>query len=716
VTVESGLATFQDEEEKIVTYPFSNLPFPIVNNPYPDQTPVQMLSRWYQINTKQYTTTSAASITQFLSEGLFQVANVQRSLSTFAYFRFKAIEFRVQYSSVPMVYGWLTGTCLPFNTQFSSNGDMLASHTDTVLLDLSCQQDVTFSSPWISPEQWLDVMRYYTGSTLTEVNQTHLLSVGNIVNPVHVLDSGATNTVTLQIFARFVEPEVAGHVEMSLSPPSPFTAQMDKVKAFDFLKIPSMFGQGTMSMPMRGLNPNDEFGGQIMESLRSTEVAGAPKSAPSPSQDPDEPELKPNLYGSLVCTSPKYVLGSGNQSTGSRDYSVLDILRIPTRLQAGTIDSSFTFTCGVQDRYSRISYFSQLYRMWRGSIEYTLVLFSSPFVTARYNLVLNFPTDQTPLLGILGNKIIQDITVRGTTRVSFTVPYLYPTQWMLTPWQGISGNDPFISIEIISAPESVGDITPEILYVLYECAAPDFQFRSLVNPMPLPETFTAQMRTSEFVVSRDLFSGNSKPLGFSDDSEMSISSLLSRWSYSVPSDYRNPPGMRAVTSGVFQNVCQVFAFYSGQIKHKLWIDPGANPYVPVVMKMESFIGTGAIGPALQERFEDGIVYVSNEITQVLECTVPFLAMSQYWPTKDDTVATFALGRFMWRPELFNATVSVTPEVSLVSAGPDFSLYFPVPPPPTTFWASTQVSAFKKPRNFGTPTVSLSDEKSLEGDL
>lgn len=713
MTVESGLATFQDEEEKIVTYPFSNLPFPVVNNPYPDQTPVQMLSRWYQINTKQYTTTSVAGFTNFFSEDLFQVANVQRSLSTFAYLRFKAIEFRIQYSSVPMVYGYLTCSCIPNGTQYGDDNSV-SSHTDTVLLDLSCQQDVIMSSPWISPEQWMDVMRYYTGSILTEVNNAHRLVVINGANPVHVLDSGATNTVTLQIFARFVEPEVAGHVEMSLSPPSPFTAQM---KGFEsFLKMPSMFGQGTMAMPQRGLNPNDEFGEQIMESLKSTSVAIAPKSGPSPSGDPNEPELKPNLYGSLVCTNPKYVLGSGNQSTGARDYTVLDILRIPTLLQSGTIDSAFTFTCGVQNRWSRISYFSQLYRMWRGSIEYTLVLFSSPFVTARYNLVLNFPTDQVPLLGILGNKIIQDITVRGTTRVSFTVPYLYPAQWTPTIWQSGPGNDPFVTIEIISAPESVGDLTPDILYVLYECAAPDFQFRSLVNPIPLPEAFTAQMKTSEFVRSRELFSGNSKPLGFSDDTEMSISSLLSRWSYSVPQSYRYPTQMRSVTTGVFQNVCQLFAFYSGQIKHKLWIEPGANPYSPVVMKMESLIATGVSGLALQERVEDGIVYVSNEITQVLECTVPFLATCQFWPNFSDTVAEFASGRVIWRPELFNSTMSVYPALSLVAAGPDFSLYYPVPPPPIDYWVSTTTSDIKKPRNFGTPTVSLSDEKSLEGDL
>jgi hypothetical protein len=107
VSVETGLATFQDEEEQIISYPLDNVPGPKVENPFPDQTPKRLLERWYQIGNTTYTTaTSSGYYVEKLST-LMEVANVRMALSTFYYLKFRAVEFRVQYSTVPMVYGWL---------------------------------------------------------------------------------------------------------------------------------------------------------------------------------------------------------------------------------------------------------------------------------------------------------------------------------------------------------------------------------------------------------------------------------------------------------------------------------------------------------------------------------------------------------------------------------------------------------------------------------
>jgi hypothetical protein len=581
------------------------------------------------------------------------------------------------------------------------------------------------SSPWISPDQWINLSQYYAigGTLVSDVDRIHRITVWNDANPVHLLDSGATNTITLQVFARLVDPVVAGHVDLSVEP-SVFTAQM---KGFGFSDLPKVFdGFKAMSMDWvgRGTNPNDEFRDEISEHIRSTESGGKPKVAPSPSYDPDEPELKPNLYGSMVCSNPKYVLGTGNQTTGTRDYTILSMMRIPTIITWGTVDSAAEWSVHPDpDTYSRISYLSQMYRMWRGGIEYTIIFFSSPFVTARLNLVLTYPGDLEPSIHTLGNKVIQDITIRGTTRVAFTVPYLFPHEWQATPWQEASGYartpPPKIQMFIVSPPESIGDVVPEILFVVYETAAPDFRFRSLTNPSQIYSAppFEAQMRTASFVKSRELFNGRTAQLGYPDDTEMTVSGLLSRWSYSTPGAYHYP--MESVIStgpkGVFSAVCQLFLFWSGQVRHKMMFGEPTDPTDLSILsaQMVTLVSSGTGGVPVTSRVEDGMTIINQSVTQVLEVTVPFLSANEF-------ESTYAVGAFRmthnWRPywtfAVYNDRQSINPTEDFVAAGPDFSLYYPMPPPPLPFWSQNATAIagleIKKPQNFGVKTVSLSE--------
>jgi len=726
-TVESGLVSYKDQEEQIETFPVDSVPGYLVENPFPTQAPKEILSRWYQIGFTTYTQTSPAGFTDRVINPLFTIPAIQQALKTFKYLRFKSVEFKIQYSTVPTVYGYVIMTCLP-RQLYPTTGEaaeVLASHTDAVILDFSMQQDVVISSPWLSPEQWIDMTKYYQaiGNVSNEIQSAFVLRIWNPDNPVNVLDSTATNSVKLLFFARFVEPEVSGHID---SVAATFEAQS---KFFDYTHF-------------RGTNPNDEFRKPIedhMNRLNSTKTEAAPKSATSPSSDPDEPELKPNLYGSLVVSNPKYVLGSGNQTTGTRDWSVLDLMRLPTLVNRGILDNStaptFLVIADPGARYSRISYMSQMYRMWRGTFNYTLIIFSSPFVSARCNVVLTYPGDLLPLVLTVGNKVIQDVTIRGTTRVDFQVPYLYPTQWQPTRWQSTTtySQAPTVNVFMVSPPEGNGDVEPTLPFLLYESAHTDFRFRSLVNPYPtrLPDSFTAQMKVMELHSDEKLFSGVASSLPFPDDSEMRISQLLTRWSW----NYNDIPSFQAPTEatdtssgGVFITLARIFGFYSGQIKHKFLVvpfDPTTNdPFNEVQVKMISYIGfiTEPNGVPGKQKVEDGLVIVSQQITQVIEAVVPFLNTGEFLPCgRVDQFADFDFAgqRMVWLPQIFNDYSTISPSFDMVSGGSDFSFYYPIPPRPYSLWPSagyqpSSPEQFKKSLNF-TETISLteSSQESFE---
>jgi hypothetical protein len=710
VDVEVGLATYRDQEEQIETYPIVDVPPNKVGNPFPTQTPKAILERWYQVYQMNFSQTQAAGENSIHCGNLFLERAIYNCLRTFKFLKFSAIEFKIQYSTVPTVYGWLIATCLP-KALFSTLDylPVLASHTDSVILDLSCQQDVTISAPWISPEQWIDLTDYYQGSggILISVQSAFVLRVYNSANPVKVLDSTAINTIKLQVFMRFCDAEVAGHID-DLEPPKPvgFFSQSKGFFGAGAQRLQDVFGQQTYGIPQRGTNPNDEFRDVILDHIRSTSTNNQPKTAVSPSSDPDEPELKPNVYGSLVCSAPKYVLGTGNQSTGSRDWRINDILALPTLIGEGELSFSLSVPTILaraqpEEIYSRISYMSQMFRMWRGTFNYTLIIFSSPFVTARLNLAIVYEGDQLLSVNTVGNKIIQDVTVRGTTRVDFQVPYLFGTQWQPTYWQGAGSvgypQGPQIYSQMISAPEGNGDLTPVLPYLLYESAHSDFRFRSLINPFPVlsEDTFVSQMRVSDLHRVSKLFNGVTESLGYLDDTESTISQMLNRWSNSVPGFYSLPVNTNADSAGVFSIVCQLFGFYSGQIKHKMLVasEDTADPFDQIIVVMDNLIEvvvSPSYGIPLRQRVEDGMTIISNQVSQVFEFVAPFLANCSFLPcSSEENNLVFSRGRLIWKPNLFitGVDIPVVPTWSMVAAGPDFSLYYPIPPGTVTSWPS-----------------------------
>lgn len=738
--IERGLATFQDQEEQTVTVCPDAVPRPSVGNPYPDQTAKAICERWYSIDSKSLTKTTATGtylLTPFYS--LVNQAVLQEALSSFRYVRWSHIELRIQNSTMPQMYGWVGYSSLPvlFYPTGALYDEVLSrlSFQDATLFDIAVQNDVTSIIPWRAPDQWCDWYDQYQLATANDVdaayNRATLLWPAN---PVHVLSSTATPTVTFQIFARFQGFETSAHVnsrdDLVVEGQSKY---METASSFF-----NVMKDVTLNIPQRGLDPNSEFRAEIMPHYNKSNE----EKAQSPTVPPEDPDLRNNPYGSTTFSSGRYVAGTGTQIAPHHNYTIRDIIRMPSCHQVSSILSSDTLRlieqCQPDATWSYLGYMSQMFRMWRGSIDYTIVFFSSPFISARFNVVVAW--GKTAPTGTIGNEIVKDVTIRGTTVVQITVPFLNGGQWAPTYWQRNAAYDGYISfprlyIKVVQPPVSVGDISCDIPYVLFKRAGVDFEFRSLISPAPKfddPPVVEGQMLVSSLMSAEVTGGGGLVVLPNTSDTELSINDMCRRWSgrkcsgayYKYPSPVKEPYITNKHTLGVFDTLAQLFCFWSGQIRIKGLPDTGS--LLTACWHTRNFINaSGVDGMEACQRPEDGMAVIQVDLTQVLDVTCPFLATTQFLPIPDPNSLLYSYSfplattpRLWWDgfPHYEDGS-DVDFDLFYIAGGEDYSLYLPIPPPALTFWPSNGFkpsldlqNVYRKGHGIVTETCSTSDEQ------
>ncbi len=329
--VERGLATFQDQEEQSTTVASDAVPVPLLHNPYPDQTASTIMTRWYFIDSKTLTKTTAAGSYRLNPFALLlNQPALQDTLVSFRYLKYSAIELRFQSSTMPQMYGWVGYSSFPRGMLNSSSiapaPYPALSFEDAILFDLAVQNDVSAIIPWRSPDQWVDWYDQYqlgTGNNIdTNLNCAELFWNAN---PVRVLQSTSAPSVTFQVFARFVNPITAGHVN-SLDDLQ-YETQSGFMKHVVGMESVVNVLEGTVNLPFfRGSNVNDVHRDEIMPHYNKTNA----ESSASPQIPPNDPDLRNNPLGSLSYSSARYVAGSGTQLAPSRSYTVKSILRMPT--------------------------------------------------------------------------------------------------------------------------------------------------------------------------------------------------------------------------------------------------------------------------------------------------------------------------------------------------------------------------------------------------
>lgn len=729
--IEKGLTTFQDEEKEISAQPINNVPKFFQINPYPSQTPTRILERWYYTLPVTFTHSTSSTAETVVNGMSYLLDNVsfRAALYSFQLLRWRHIEYRIQYSSVPFQYGVLACSCLPRKAQGLSSSpyfpNAIASHTDTVLLDLSCQQDVVIRSPWLFNFHWYDWAEEFADDT-SFFDRYNTLTIGNFGSPVKYLSSETPTSITLQISVRLVGVECAAHVQAFLTEEkikkirARYVTQSTTSELLDAVlpgssQVLKLFENGGI-----GVSEVVKVGEQVAPELISTvkEAVGAARSAFADEKDGDNPDLRQNPYGSMIASASRMLTATGTVKSrfptledpsggGLRsDYTVMDILNIPSCLGQYLLPVDSTplplFFYPGQD-WSRIGYFSQMFRYWRGSRKYSLVFFSSPFITARVTVSILWDANVVP--GVPGDCLLNDVTIRGTTCVDIVLPYMNPQSWLPTfchVSSAISSYSVYLPRIVVQTLEisAQGDVTPIVPILVYEKAGPDFQFRSLINPGPLGTNFipptegrdkyVTQMRAISLCAGNDT-TANSSP-AYSVDSEVSISSMVRRWSPLSTLPIGSSEDMWPVVAfispvnnpSVFDVVATMFLGFAGQMRFKGNVSPTTtgmicahtNPILQIDDVPRAFIC---------ERSEDGMVVVDAQLTRVLECTIPFL-VSQDWVYCNNELSAPRINTFNY-PVFFHKTdgTAVEFDACYKAAGDDFSLFYPIPPPPREAW-------------------------------
>jgi hypothetical protein len=343
---ETGLSTFQLEEEVLVTQAPSDKVMPdfIITDAYPDQTPDQIMTRWYQ-------TAVSSTLTDTTAAGLIELARpsiiltqpaVKGAMLSYRYLQFAAIEYKVQFSTTPMVYGW---ACLSTKGSYFiySTGStdiqtyQLLSQDDAVIVDFSVQEEINLTAEWRSPAQMYDL------ETGGDIDSIHQLYLGWYANPVKKFNAAAPGSVTFQVFCRFVRPRLLGHVYNTGLSERGFERAESQMQA---MVGGIAGGVGMAGLAWAGEKASTFLGNTAYKYAEKTASTYVEESLnglldeteeASPEADPD---LRPSVYGSMTKSRPRYILGTGALGSREKKNGVKSYIMMPTFVNLWTLSNT----------------------------------------------------------------------------------------------------------------------------------------------------------------------------------------------------------------------------------------------------------------------------------------------------------------------------------------------------------------------------------------
>jgi len=349
---------------------------------------------------------------------------------------------------------------------------------------------------------------------------------------------------------------------------------------------------------------------------------------------------------------------------------------------------------------TRLGFYSMFWKLWRGSITFDIVIISSPFISARLLFFLDFFTDDE--VPAVGDVPLKDVTVRGTTKITITVPYLnsHPMQ----PGLGYGNqsytqrNVPQLTCSQMVPPHYDGDVAPTIQLFIWTRPGPDMRFfckrdpNELVNVSPPVKRVSFQMKIADFQDVDPIFQsrleGVTNVKGTWEDMLMQYS----------PSDTLNIEFLSTDSGPArpFDLIGSLFKFWTG-VTHLKLVAPLAleDQYIGAFMSDYNFGAFSTEGPPLFDRAWDGASLINTSDTRVLEVTIPYQCSVPCRPTSL-AVTEFGSGYYTagasdWiQPWIVTSTHSTDIPKIYLAAGKDFTYFYDYPPPPFWFWPSFRV--------------------------
>jgi len=394
-----------------------------------------------------------------------------------------------------------------------------------------------------------------------------------------------------------------------------------------------------------------------------------------------------------------------------------------------------------------LQYFKQFFAQWRGSIKFMFKFSGCSFIQARMRLSVGYamtPRTVDPDSSDWLNSLVptEDFTINGPCVKTMTIPFIWAWDWAQTVYASsypsdVVGPVPIIQMTLLNI-QTAGNVAAAIPCTIWTSAGDDFQFRfpQFVKGPPASmkgdncSRIEDDWRSSPFPTPPGMHKG-----GYSRKPEISplyVEDLITRWS----TYYKNtgvPTGSLSVVPAatrcpidcgttpnsvvsVFQAVCQLFMWYTGDIDFQFTSSPRTTyegvgsyqNYQPGIMAT----GWGARSNVVDDDFsidwqypDNGISFVdmNNWSRQII--TVPFVSELAATPTamfdleytrgwletELNLAATLDQKPFfaaIYHPQTDGGVVtpsSSSIELALCRAGRSFQLMGLLPLPPYRFW-------------------------------
>lgn len=747
-------------------------------NPYPDQGLKPVLSRLYQIDQFQWTsaTPSGDLLAEFsFPRDLLKIPTIYRYLTNFRYLR-SAVKFQLRINSTPMHYGQLIVCMAPHLPDHPTGVNWKGvawsksiywwSQFEVIEMSVNGQTTVEIEIPFISSESFFDLTTDSTDFNATEGYMGKVMIF--CTAPLKTQTASGVASVDVTAWASLVDPEVTGFtyaanhaaptaVKANVFKPHMATREAEvrsekglvtqvaeaAVKLTDTAKsIPIIADVASIANPIAkavanvanqlGLDKpttvevihryvqNSQTGFANVKGLDGVERISA---------DPESRNANDNVF----CT---------------KDYNQFQNYKLlPALIELGYFDSTYQINdeiwstpvaptkCAVESS-SKVTYMTYLaelashFRYWRGSMKFRVAFICSKFISARV-VIEWIPNefDSSLVDGTdSGNFQRMTVDINGDTVVTFCIPYLGNTPYLIVPTPDLfTTNDETqircfngkLTIRVVNPPVVVESTDQsQIYYTIWMAGGEDFQvdrptglwqnYHDLAS-YPIPEAeFRPHMGTLQTV--REQFSVTFQSL--SPAKMVAIDKLVNAdhigcWTeymhrYQPMADLTNVFAANSSTpydvtlspwdptsyldTSWFRRFLKMFQFYRGSMRLKIMVYKSYNsttlPFLLTTYNQTTDV-TNVPESFSFPFMESGVHILQAEHRKTIETEMPFYGVmpliNMLYPREWVDIPQIGFRVSLYGPAI---SVSLTQQYYVVVAtGDDFSCGPPLPPNP-----------------------------------
>jgi hypothetical protein len=740
-----SLTTFNESANNVLIEQSGKDILASISNPFPDQTPLKLLERTYQVAQFDWTPSFTFNYTNFPAALLTQ-PTIANALACFSYFR-ADLEIQIKMNSTPYHQGSLIVAFQPCS-DISGYDVATMSGSHPVILSASVQDSCVIKVPYVNPLAWIplnNVSPYDICSLLIKP-----------LNPLLTTTIGIPASIPITVYAAFKNPKVAGYIQPGFARAQASSGHTrfatgevadkdgnivsdDEMTRFSHKVVPEASQKdknGTDSgfkiSPLSRIIRSIPFVGQVYGVVADVFNMVERKDWDKPTSNQvltvqsiypyrDQNRMSGSFVGETMSQFPNPYIAPESFAMETSDLSVSTIANIPM------LHCKFTFSAidqrqaigvtpqtpsqnlaSVQVDY--LCFIAAGFSNWRGSIKYMFHFVSSAFYSCRFRI--SYATaNPTNVTGDLPQMIVD---VKGDCFAELTVPYLYPTYWREVGVPAVG--DPKIYIEQLTDIAGSSQPSVPVIYCnVWRSGGEDIQFSDPVAALTLPGdgAFTRSPKVKAVAQSSPQSRFRSKFPFLVDGARMStemgicmaevgtsVKDMIRRYSdYGSINPYTNDftqPGTLRINIAEaregFPYFSQIFLFWRGSRRFRVFDN---NSVTEFVVSNQGSLPTSYSG-IISSPNNQGPTFATGS----LDVEIPFMSLVPYSYILRNPAAAFPITQIFPLPKgafmFTGATSPLTPELQW-SAGDDFQYLCLIPPIVALFPPASKNLPTKKPK-------------------